>query len=126
MGIMNDMDEDGSLVDAWPGVKDEETLETRLKKLINQAHVMLFMKGDPETPRCGFSGKIVGILNENNVTFDSFNILSDEEVRQELKAYSNWNTYPQLYAHGKLVGGLDIVKELADEESLLDELGLSN
>lgn len=62
------------------------------------------------------------LLNEHGIEFDTFDILSDEEVRQGLKDYSNWPTYPQLYAKGKLLGGLDIIKELADEGSLTDEL----
>lgn len=124
--ILKEMDDDGSLLQALPAeVREEEpepALEERLQKLINQAPVMLFMKGHPEQPRCGFSGKIVGILKEHNVAFDSFDILTDEEVRQGLKEYSNWSTYPQVYAKGKLVGGLDIIKELAEEGSLVETL----
>jgi len=130
--ILKEMDEEGTLDEAIKGsiAKSEAaaapmSLEDRLKGIINKAPVVLFMKGDPETPRCGFSGKIVGILQENSIDFETFDILSDEEVRQGLKSYSNWPTYPQLYAAGKLVGGLDIVKELAEEGSLMEELGLS-
>jgi len=97
-----------------------EPLEERLKKLINKHQVMLFMKGDPSAPRCGFSRKMVELLNRNNVPFGHFDILSDEEVRQGLKEYSNWPTYPQLYSNGKLVGGLDVVVAL-DEEGELGE-----
>ena len=67
-------------------------------------------------------GKMVDLLNEHGIEFETFDILSDEEVRQGLKDYSNWPTYPQLYAKGKLLGGLDIIKELAEEGSLTDEL----
>jgi len=73
------------------------------------------MKGNPEAIRCGFSRQIVEVLKTNTIAFDTFDILSDEEVRQGLKAYSDWPTYPQLYVDGKLVGGLDIVKELVAE-----------
>lgn len=83
---------------------------------------MVFMKGVPEAPRCGFSSQIVALLQRNKVEFGSFDILSDETVRNGLKAYSNWPTYPQLYAYGKLVGGLDIVKELEAEGELTDAL----
>ncbi|XP_047455432.1 glutaredoxin 3 [Mugil cephalus] len=93
-------------------------LNQRLKKLINAAPCMLFMKGAPQEPRCGFSRQIVALLKEHNIQFSSFDILSDEEVRQGLKTYSNWPTYPQLYANGELVGGLDIVKELAESGEL--------
>ncbi|XP_017295579.1 glutaredoxin 3 [Kryptolebias marmoratus] len=88
-------------------------LNQRLKKLINAGPCMLFMKGSPQEPRCGFSRQIVALLKEHNIQFSSFDILSDEEVRQGLKTFSKWPTYPQLYVNGELVGGLDIVKELA-------------
>uniref|UniRef100_A0A8D3B1P8 Thioredoxin domain-containing protein n=3 Tax=Scophthalmus maximus TaxID=52904 RepID=A0A8D3B1P8_SCOMX len=90
----------------------------RLKKLINASPCMLFMKGSSQEPRCGFSRQIVALLKEHNIQFSSFDILSDEEVRQGLKTYSNWPTYPQLYVNGELVGGLDIVKELAESGEL--------
>uniref|UniRef100_A0A3B3DW59 Glutaredoxin 3 n=2 Tax=Oryzias melastigma TaxID=30732 RepID=A0A3B3DW59_ORYME len=93
-------------------------LNQRLKKLINAAPCMLFMKGSTQEPRCGFSRQMVALLKEHSVQFSTFDILSDEEVRQGLKAYSNWPTYPQLYVNGELVGGLDIVKELAESGEL--------
>lgn len=68
--------------------------------------------GSPVEPKCGFSAKMIDILREQGVSFDYFDILSDEEVRQGLKQYSNWPTYPQLYVRGQLIGGLDIVKEM--------------
>lgn len=124
--IIKEMDDDGTLVEALgaSGTPAAPSLDERLKGLINKAQVMLFMKGDPETPRCGFSGKICALLKENKITFETFDILSDEEVRQGLKTYSNWPTFPQLYGSGKLVGGLDIVKELAEEGALTEELGI--
>ncbi|KAK9738288.1 Thioredoxin [Popillia japonica] len=92
--------------------KSGDNLEQRLKSLINKHKVMLFMKGNPETPRCGFSRQIIEILKSSGVAYDSFDILSDEEVRQGLKTYSDWPTYPQLYVNGELLGGLDIIKEM--------------
>ena len=99
-------------------------LELRLKQLISGAPGMLFMKGSPETPRCGFSRQIVELLREASVPFASFDILSDEEVRQGLKKFSDWPTYPQFYANGELVGGLDILKEMVAEGNLLTQLDL--
>ncbi|EGC39863.1 hypothetical protein DICPUDRAFT_26161 [Dictyostelium purpureum] len=100
-------------------VKEEKKLlNERLEKLVNQAPVMLFMKGVPDQPQCGFSNKTVAILRENGFVFDSFNILSDQAVRNGLKEYSNWPTYPQLYINGKLVGGYDIIKDLNEEGEL--------
>jgi len=95
-------------------VKKTQSLEGRLKELINQAPIMVFIKGTPNEPRCGFSKKIVSLLKENEVKFSSFDILTDEDVRQGLKTYSNWPTYPQLYVKGELIGGLDIAQELVE------------
>ena len=99
-----------------------EDLDAKLKRLVAQHDVMLFMKGDPDEPRCGFSRKASGLLKDAGVEFGSFDILSDEEVRQGLKTFSNWPTYPQLYGQGKLVGGLDIMQELAEAGELVDSL----
>uniref|UniRef100_UPI00398E337C glutaredoxin 3 n=1 Tax=Pristiophorus japonicus TaxID=55135 RepID=UPI00398E337C len=100
------------------GETAKQDLSDQLKKLLNSAPCMVFMKGTPQEPRCGFSRRIVEILNERNIRFCTFDILSDEDVRQGLKIYSNWPTYPQLYVNGELVGGLDIVKELAESGEL--------
>jgi Grx4 family monothiol glutaredoxin len=100
------------------------TLQERLKQLVNQEQVMLFMKGKPEQPQCGFSRSIVQLLQQEEIKFGSFNILSDDEVRSGLKEFSDWPTYPQLYVNGSLVGGLDIVKEMAESGNLKAQLGL--
>ncbi|XP_060526703.1 glutaredoxin-3 [Cylas formicarius] len=96
----------------------KETLEEMLKALINRSKVMLFMKGDRVTPKCGFSRQMIEILNNAGVAYDTFDILTDEEVRQGLKTYSDWPTYPQLYVNGDLIGGLDIVKEMVASNEL--------
>merc|ERR1712007_288244 len=72
-----------------------KTLYDRLKELVNRSKVMLFMKGLPSQPRCGFSRQICQILTDQEIDFDAFDILGDEEVRQGLKTYSDWPTYPQ-------------------------------
>ncbi|NWZ84042.1 GLRX3 protein, partial [Poecile atricapillus] len=94
----------------------------RLKSLINKAPVMLFMKGNKQMAKCGFSKQILEIMNNTGVDYETFDILEDEEVRQGLKSFSNWPTYPQLYVKGELVGGLDIVKELKESGELLPVL----
>lgn len=101
---------------------EAQTLDVRLTALINKHDVVLFMKGSPGLERCGFSRAIVQLLQDQGVDFDYFDILTDEEVRQGLKEYSKWPTYPQLYSKGKLVGGLDIVKELIKSGEFKDEL----
>ena len=80
--------------------------------------VLLFMKGTPVFPQCGFSAAIVQILSEVGVKFKAVDVLKDPEVRQGIKTYSNWPTIPQLYVKGEFVGGCDIVKEMFEEGEL--------
>lgn len=89
----------------------KEELFKRLAELVKAAPVMLFMKGTPSSPQCGFSRQLVALLRERSVKYGFFNILADDEVRQGLKEYADWPTYPQLWMDGELVGGLDIIKE---------------
>jgi Grx4 family monothiol glutaredoxin len=87
--------------------KDE--LHQRLTELVKAAPVMLFMKGTPSAPQCGFSRQTVAILREKGIRYGFFNILADDEVRQGLKEFGEWPTFPQVWADGELLGGLDIV-----------------
>ena len=89
-----------------------DDLKQRIEKTISNDRVMLFMKGSPSMPQCGFSATVVQILKQVGVPFGSYNILADAELREGLKQYSNWPTYPQLYFDGKLVGGCDIIREM--------------
>ncbi|MCJ1439517.1 monothiol glutaredoxin grx4 [Xylographa pallens] len=89
---------------------ETEALHARLAELVKAAPVMLFMKGTPSSPQCGFSRQLVGILREQGVRYGFFNILADEEVRQGMKVWADWPTFPQLWVGGELVGGLDIVR----------------
>jgi monothiol glutaredoxin len=90
----------------------DETLKKRIEDTISKDRIMLFMKGNPAMPQCGFSAAVVGVLKEEGVQFGSFNILGDNELREGLKEYSSWPTFPQLYVDGKLVGGCDIVRAM--------------
>ncbi|MGH7272498.1 MAG: Grx4 family monothiol glutaredoxin, partial [Polyangiaceae bacterium] len=81
-----------------------------------------FMKGTKQFPACGFSNAVVQILKKEGAAFETFNILADQEIRQGLKEYSNWPTFPQLYLDGKLIGGSDIVTELHESGELGKEL----
>lgn len=102
-------------------------INDRLRALVSSAPVMLFMKGTPEAPRCGFSRKTVEILQRNDVPFSFFDILQDDDVRAGLKKLYDWPTYPQLYVNGQLIGGYDIVNEIASGgESLKKELGIEH
>ncbi len=99
-------------------------LNSRLKNLVGSAPIMLFMKGTPDMPQCGFSANVVRILNGFNVSYNAFNILSDMDIREGLKQYSNWPTYPQLYVKGELIGGNDIVTEMLNSGELEQVLKL--
>ncbi len=104
--------------------KEVVDLNTKLERLINLAPVMLFMKGSPAEPKCGFSRQIVEILKSNEIPFATFDILTDDEVRSGLKLFSDWPTYPQLYVKGVLIGGLDIIKEMQQEGALKAQFGI--
>jgi Grx4 family monothiol glutaredoxin len=120
------VDQPSSTTMAATAVDSEKALTERLDKLIRSDTVMLFMKGVPMAPKCGFSRQVVELLNEHRVPFGCFDILSDDEVRQGLKKHSNWPTYPQIYVNGELQGGLDVMKELAEEGSLAEQWELAN
>ncbi|KAG7444638.1 thioredoxin [Guyanagaster necrorhizus] len=99
-----------------------EELEKRMRGLMNKSKVVLFMKGSPDAPRCGFSRRITGLLKDQNVEFTHFDILSDEDVRQGLKKLNDWPTFPQLIINGEFVGGLDIVQEMIDNGEFADAI----
>ncbi|ODV96574.1 hypothetical protein PACTADRAFT_48410 [Pachysolen tannophilus NRRL Y-2460] len=112
--------------DAESESESEEKLNERLKKLTSAAPVMLFMKGTPASPQCGFSRQLVAILRENQVRFGFFDILKDDGVRQGLKKFSDWPTFPQLYINGTFQGGLDIIKESIEDDSEFFNKALNN
>ncbi len=90
----------------------DETLRKRIEDQIKSQDVFLYMKGTPESPACGFSAQTVRLIQMHNIPFGSFNILEDEDIRQGVKEYAEWPTFPQLYVKGQLIGGCDIVTEL--------------
>lgn len=94
------------------------SVNEKLKALTTSNPVMIFIKGSPEAPQCGFSRKLVDLLAKYNTNYGHFNILSDNTVRERLKEYSNWKTYPQLYVEGEFVGGLDIALEMDSQGEL--------
>ena len=89
--------------------------------------VVLFMKGTPDFPQCGFSGQVIQILNYLGIEYKAVNVLSDDDLRQGIKDYTNWPTVPQLYVKGEFVGGCDIIREMfqtTELQSLLTEKGI--
>ena len=101
----------------------DDNVRQKIENDLKNNKVMLYMKGTPEAPQCGFSAQVVAILKEYDVPFKSFNILADESIRQGLKEYSNWPTFPQLYVNKELIGGCDIVTELHQNGELGKILG---
>jgi monothiol glutaredoxin len=100
---------------------DTDSVHTSIAELVGSYPVVLFMKGTPERPQCGFSAATVDILRRHDIAFHAVDVLSDPAVRQGIKTYSNWPTIPQLYIGGAFVGGCDIVREM-HQTGELDEL----
>jgi monothiol glutaredoxin len=94
------------------------TINDQIKDIINRNDVVLFMKGTPEMPQCGFSMTVCNILKELKVKFNGINVLADPEIRQGIKDFSNWPTVPQLYVKGEFIGGCDIAKEMYEKGEL--------
>ena len=99
-----------------------ETINNLIKNEIGQNDVCLFMKGTPDAPQCGFSMAISNMLKILEVNFKGVNVLENEELRQEIKAFSDWPTIPQLYIKGEFLGGSDIVKEMYESGELQKKL----
>ena len=93
-------------------------IKEKIKDLINNNDVCLFMKGTPESPQCGFSMAVSNVLKHLKVNFNGINVLDDENLRQGIKEFSDWPTIPQLYIKGEFIGGCDIVKEMFEKGEL--------
>jgi monothiol glutaredoxin len=102
-----------------------EEIRDFLQNAIAENRVMLFMKGTPEQPACGFSMRTSGALNALGVQYAALDILPDPRIRQELSAFSNWPTIPQLFVDGELIGGCDIVTEMYETGELAERLGVA-
>lgn len=98
----------------------------RIKSQLSGSPVLLYMKGTPDFPQCGFSAAVVRVLNAVGAEFESVNILEEPELRDALKQYSNWPTYPQLYVNGELIGGCDIIVEMYKSGELQKVIGEAN
>ena len=94
-------------------------INDKIQTLIDENEVMLFMKGTPDMPQCGFSAAVVGVLNHIGVSFNSTNVLQDEGIRQGIKDFSDWPTIPQLYVQKEFVGGCDIIREMHENGELV-------
>ena len=105
-------------------MSEAPTLRDQIQEAIDSNEVVLFMKGNPDAPACGFSARTSAVLSSLEVPYASVDILPDPRIRQELSAISNWPTIPQLFVKGELVGGCDIVMEMADSGELQTLLGV--
>jgi monothiol glutaredoxin len=104
------------------------SIEQFIDNEVKTNDVVLFMKGTPQFPQCGFSGQVVQILDHLGVPYKGLNVLENDELRNGIKTYSNWPTIPQLYVKGEFVGGCDIVREMfqaGELQGLLKEKGLA-
>jgi len=101
----------------------DATLRDRIQSTVDSKKVVLFMKGNKNFPQCGFSAQVVSILKQKGVEFLDVNILADPELRNGLKEFSNWPTFPQLYVGGQLVGGCDIITGMNESGELDKVLG---
>lgn len=101
-----------------------DTTRDRIESMVRENRVMLFMKGTPQTPMCGFSAKTISALDSVTPEYQTFNVLDDQDIREGIKAYGNWPTIPQLYIDGELVGGCDIVVGMFNSGELHSALGI--
>jgi len=116
---------DGSHIRTLTVMSLDPALRSRIESILNANRVVLFMKGQPSMPQCGFSAKAVGALQDLGVEFDHVNVLADADIREGIKAYGEWPTIPQLYIDGELIGGSDIILQMAGNGELSSVLGLA-
>jgi len=99
-----------------------DTVQQQIDKLVHEHDIVLFMKGTPQFPQCGFSQRVAAILNNHGIAYSSVNVLLDPAVREGIKAYSDWPTIPQLYVKSEFVGGCDIITEMEESGELAELL----
>ena len=99
-----------------------ESVLQQIDKVVKENDIVLFMRGTPDFPQCGFSQRVAAIISGYNISFAAVNVLLSEEVRQGIKDYSDWPTIPQLYIKGEFIGGCDIVSEMQENGELAELL----
>ena len=105
-----------------------EPIHATIDEQIKKDDVVLYMKGTPVFPMCGFSAGVVQVLSQLDVKFQAYNVLDDQDIREGIKSYANWPTIPQLYVKGEFVGGFDIVREMAESgelQAMFEEKGVA-
>ena len=96
----------------------EQSTKDKIQNIIDENDVLLFMKGTPVMPQCGFSAAVVGVLSHMGIKYNSVNVLEDPEIREGIKEFSDWPTIPQLYVKKEFVGGCDIIREMHENGEL--------
>ena len=107
----------------------EQSTKNKIQNIIDENDVLLFMKGTPVMPQCGFSAAVVGVLSHMGIKYNSVNVLEDPEIREGIKEFSDWPTIPQLYVKKEFVGGCDIIREMHENGELtkyFNEAGISS
>ena len=107
----------------------EQSTKDKIQNIIDENDVLLFMKGTPVMPQCGFSAAVVGVLSHMGIKYNSVNVLEDPEIREGIKEFSDWPTIPQLYVKKEFVGGCDIIREMHESGELIqyfNEAGIPN
>ncbi len=103
----------------------DSTVNDRIQAIINGSPIVVFMKGNKLMPQCGFSNNVVQILTSLGLSFETFDVLSDPEIRQGIKEFSNWPTIPQVYVKGEFIGGSDILIEMYNSGDLREKLEIA-
>lgn len=116
--IVGDEDQETDTDEA--ATSDEGGVLARIDKQVTSDDVVLYMKGSPDEPMCGFSARASGVLEAYGVSFESYNVLADEDVREGIKEYGDWPTIPQLYVNGELIGGSDIIMKMHESGELAE------
>ena len=96
----------------------EQSTKDKIQDIINENEVLLFMKGTPVMPQCGFSAAVVGVLSHMGITYNSVNVLEDPEIREGIKEFSDWPTIPQIYINREFIGGCDIFREMLENNEI--------
>ncbi|OQR69257.1 glutaredoxin-related protein 5 [Tropilaelaps mercedesae] len=99
-----------------------EAKHKHIENMVKKSRVVVFMKGIPDEPKCGFSSAVIQVMKMHNVPFDAYDVLQDEGLRHEIKEFSNWPTIPQVYINGEFVGGCDIILDMHKNGDLIEEL----
>ncbi len=107
----------------------DTAIDARINEYVNKDDIVLFIKGTPIFPQCGFSSVVAQVFNHMDVPFQTYNVLDDMELREGIKAYSDWPTIPQVYIKGEFVGGCDIIREMFESgelQQMINEQGIVN